>query len=359
MSDSQKRYSLDDELKRGYPEKPILKEEQHKILEKLLDVDGNRLSPEEQLLMQKLLGQLESDSRRVKEIRKRIEGRGTLSDLISLLQQDTESFRKPPAGEQRKPEAKPASPASAESAPAGEREVPPRAPKKAAPLSREPVVRPRASPPRTVKPKPWKEIVTRPQGEARAEALPRTTRRDQPTTAMSPEKRVPRAAPEPSPAASEARPSSQAAGPAASPGAKPEYSPVEVISRYIRAWNQKAFASEYECFSPSLIPMSKEAYVDRRMATYLSYNRDGQFQQQLGTVLKTHIDGDTAEILCTRSVREFHKLNYYLDLYLLRLEQGGWRITGVKTAIARQSGLPRMPHARPGAAGSTAPEESA
>ncbi|HEQ60355.1 MAG TPA: hypothetical protein ENN74_01970, partial [Firmicutes bacterium] len=244
MNDSQKRYSLDDEMKRGYPEKPILKEEQRKILEKLLDVDGQRLSPEEQLLMQKLLGQLESDSRRVKEIRKRVEGRGVLSDLISLLQQDTESFRKPPAGEQRQPEAKPVSPPPAptesaptrrgaaccapDASPTGERETRPGPRKKPAPLSQEHVVRPQASPSRTVKPKPWQEIVTRPQGEVRAKASPRTTSSEQPTTATPPEKRVPRAVPEPTPAASEARPSSQAAGSAALPGTKPEYSPVEV-----------------------------------------------------------------------------------------------------------------------------------
>lgn len=353
MNDSQKRYSLDDELKRGYPEKPILKEEQRKILEKLLDVDRAQLSPEEQLLMQKLVGQLESDTRRVKEFRKRVEGRGSLSDLIALLQQDTESFRKPPSE--------------------GVQEARPATPKKPLPLSEEQVFRPSASSQHLTKPKPWNEVVGRAKAESSGKVQPRKV--DRSGISKTPSSQAPPVPPAPvkpapvkmepvkpepvQPAPAEAEPKLQPLPPAPSSLSKPKYDPVEVVSRYIRAWNQKAFAAEYECFSPSLVGMSKQSYIDRRMAIYLTYNRDGHFQQQLGTVLKTHIDADLAEILCTRSVREFHKLNYYLDLYVLHLESGQWRITGVTTAIASQGGLSWGQPRRPGGTISAANGENA
>ncbi len=339
MTNPQKRYPLDDDLKRGYQEKPILKEEQRKILEKLLDVDRNRLSPEEQLLMQKLVGQLESDSQRVKEIRKRIEGRGSLSEIISLLQQDREAIQRPAVQVVEEP----APPSAWEEPPAPVREAPekkkPRR-RKPVPLSEESVVRPQPKPEPTGKPKPWKEIIGAREAKVPPAAPAKPVARGKDTPPGPPQEAVPSVAAEPLPVDVKPAAEPEPVAPAAAPASKAKFSPVEVVKRYVRAWNLKAFAAEYECFSPAFIEMSKETYVDRRMATYLSYNRDGKFLQEMGTVLKTHLDGDLAEVLCTRSVREFHKLNYYLDLYVLKLENGQWRITGVTTAITRQSSVP-------------------
>jgi len=124
---------------------------------------------------------------------------------------------------------------------------------------------------------------------------------------------------------------------------KPKSDPIEVVRRYILAWNHKAFAAEYECFSPSLMKMSKQDYVDRRMAAYLSYNRGGDFTQNLETVLKTHMEGDRAEVVCLRTVREFHKLNRYTDFYTLQLEAEQWRITGVTTEMLQERGASTGP----------------
>ena len=116
----------------------------------------------------------------------------------------------------------------------------------------------------------------------------------------------------------------------------PQLEPLDVVRRYIDAWNHKAFAAEFSCFAPSYLKMSKEDYVDRRMATYLAYNRSGDFIQKLETVLKKHVEDNRAELLCLRSVREFHRLNRYLDLYVLKREEGQWRITAVTTTPARE-----------------------
>ena len=83
--------------------------------------------------------------------------------------------------------------------------------------------------------------------------------------------------------------------------------------------------------------------MNRRMATYLAYNKEGRFVQEMGAILKTHLEGDHAEVMCNRSVREFHKMNHYLDLYVLRLEKGQWRIAGVTTTRAEPGGGIRKP----------------
>ena len=115
-----------------------------------------------------------------------------------------------------------------------------------------------------------------------------------------------------------------------------EQGPLRVVERYIAAWNCKAFGAEYECFSPSLIgSTSKEDYMNRRMATYLTYKRKGDFDQAMGTVLKSSMEGDHATVLCIRRVREFHQMNRYHDLYELCLEGEKWRIVVVSTEIAR------------------------
>ncbi len=340
MSEGPKTYHLDDELNRGYPDKPILKEEQKKILERLLEVDQQRLSPDELEMMQKLIHRLDEDSQRIKDMRRKVEGKGTLDSVLAALQKDPALARytpqpvKPPEPPAPKPQERPAS------APRIEK------PSKSALAAPGPAVetpKPRQESPaelRTPRPRPWSagQPEIRPTNRRTTPPPPRKTAPVQPAAApveKEPEKPLP---PEPpiDPKGSEVI--LEVAVPE-----KPKSDPIEVVRRYILAWNHKAFAAEYECFSPSLMKMSKQDYVDRRMAAYLSYNRGGDFTQNLETVLKIHVESDRAEVVCLRTVREFHKLNRYTDFYTLQLEAEQWRITGVTTEMLQERGASTGP----------------
>lgn len=344
MSDGPKTYHLDDELNRGYPDKPILKEEQKKILERLLEVDHQRLSPDELEMMQKLVHRLDEDSQRIKDMRRKVEGKGTLDSVLAALQKDPDLARYTPMPV--KPPEPPVSRAAPHPASAPRIERPSKSSlSKPVPEAQAPPApsKPKMEPPadlRTPRPKPWSEV----QPEARP-----TSRRMTPAP-------VPKAAPVRPPVPEvETKPEEppQSQPPIHPEGSevilevavpeKPKADPVEVVRRYIVAWNHKAFAAEYECFSPSLMKMSKQDYVDRRMAAYLSYNRGGDFTQNLEGVLKIHVEGSRAEVVCLRTVREFHKLNRYTDFYLLQLEGEQWRITGVSTEMLQDRGAPPGP----------------
>ncbi len=339
MSEGPKTYHLDDELNRGYPEKPILKEEQKKILERLLEVDHQRLSPDELEMMQKLVHRLDEDSQRIKDMRRKVEGKGTLDSVLAALQKDPELARftpppvKAPEPSAPKPQERPAS------APRIEK------PSKSGLSAPSPAVapsKPKLEPPaelRTPRPKPWSSVQpeTRPTNR-RMTPPPRKPAAVKPSVApVEQESEKP-----PQPEAPSGSKESEVILEVAAPE-KAKSDPVEVVRRYILAWNHKAFAAEYECFSPSLMKMSKQDYVDRRMAAYLSYNRGGDFTQNLETVLKTHIEGDRAEVVCLRTVREFHKLNRYSDFYTLQLEAEQWRITGVTTEMLQERGASTGP----------------
>jgi hypothetical protein len=340
MSEGPKTYHLDDELNRGYPDKPILKEEQKKILERLLEVDHQRLSPDELEMMQKLIHRLDEDSQRIKDMRRKVEGKGTLDSVLAALQKDPALARyasqpvKPPEPSAPKPQERPAS------APRIEK---PSKSVLSAPGSNVERPKPRQEPPaelRTPRPRPWSTVQpeVRPSNRRTTPPPPQKPAQAQPAVKPvenEPEKPLPL---EPPIDLKGSEVILEVAVPE-----KPKSDPIEVVRRYILAWNHKAFAAEYECFSPSLMKMSKQDYVDRRMAAYLSYNRGGDFTQNLETVLKTHVEGDRAEVVCLRTVREFHKLNRYTDFYTLQLEAEQWRITGVTTEMLQERGAPTGP----------------
>lgn len=332
MSEGPKTYHLDDELNRGYPDKPILKEEQKKILERLLEVDHQRLSPDELEMMQKLVHRLDEDSQRIRDMRRKVEGKGTLDSVLAALQKDPALARytpppvKPPEPSVPKPPEPPASAPKIEkpSKPVFSAQGPGLEPPK-------PKQEPSAEP-RTPRPKPWSSVQPEPRpANRRMTPPPGKPAPDKPVVA--PKEQEPEKPPRPE--SSTGSKESEVILEVAVPG-QAKSDPVEVVRRYILAWNHKAFAAEYDCFSPSLMKMSKQDYVDRRMAAYLSYNRGGDFTQNLETVLKTRIEGERAEVVCLRTVREFHKLNRYSDFYTLQLEAEQWRITGVTTEMLQE-----------------------
>jgi len=71
------------------------------------------------------------------------------------------------------------------------------------------------------------------------------------------------------------------------------------------------------------------------MATYLARTRLGSCSQNMHLVIRQKIEGDKAEVLCHRVVKEQHRQQKFLELYFLRKEQGQWRITAVTSNPAR------------------------
>ena len=363
MDKPPKSYNLDDDLKRGHVEKPILKEEQKRILERLLEIDRSSLNNDEQELMKKLVDQLGADTQRIKEVRRRLEGRGVLSELLETLQKDAKEFRTPSSEDSSG--ASPATPPPQKPLPQEpskppQRPASPRRPTAAAESSS--VERVLRTPPKATlssKPRPWGKVVKRDQETPAppTEPEPESAPQEREIAAVQPESIAP---PEPSRRqelefpemeSSDLAPTEEEIEALAAQSSldqeepvslekteaeQRENTPVAVVRRYIQAWNRKAFATEFECFSSTLVKMSKEDYVNRRMATFLTYNRRGDFSQEMGTVLRTHNDKNRAEVLCSRIVREFHRQNRYIDLYVLKSEKGKWRITGVTSEIARK-----------------------
>jgi hypothetical protein len=321
MDDSHKTYSLDDGLNRGHPsthssEKPILKEEQKRVLERLLQTDMQHLSDQEKDLMEKLLKQLDEDTQRVKNLRKRMgpKSGGPIGEYLEALKQETEKQPKgllpsdEPIEERQR---KTPTPWKEQEHSTGSKR-PPSAPGVTSPTSR---------PSSSTKIKKQKRRTTPAPSDVNPGAPPERK------TPLPRQKK---------PAPSQEAQIEEVSAETKKLDAGSQTDPVDTVKKYIMAWNQKAFAAEFECFSPSYLKMKKEDYVERRMATYLTYNRRGDFKQDFGQVLKKHIEGNKAEILCTRMVREFHMPNRYLDLYQLRLEDGKWRIRGVSTELDKE-----------------------
>jgi hypothetical protein len=236
MNDGPKTYHLEDELNRGYPDKPILKEEQKKILERLLEVDQQRLSPDELEMMQKLVHRLDEDSQRIKDMRRKVEGKGTLDSVLAALQKDPDLARytpvpvQPPEPPAPKPKERPASkpllekpskPAlSATETAAVESSKP-----KMEPPADMRTPRPRAAGRRTTPPPPRKSAKAKPSAPT-PETPPGDSLREEPSVAPEgTDVILEMAAPE-----------------------KAKSDPVEVVRRYILAWNHKAFAPNMSVF---------------------------------------------------------------------------------------------------------------
>jgi hypothetical protein len=320
--------------------RPPLKEEQKKTLEKLLQVDRSRLTPEEWELMQKLVNRLEVDSERIKRHRRQVEqldtGNHNLDDVLSALRKSNTAFKSPFDKSKKQPGG--SSGPSTEKAPA-EKEDKPEAeqePVRKAPLSKEKVVRPVKKPEISKRPRPWKSVVEK--EEKKEEKKPEPKVQEEP--AVEEPVAPPAGEEKPSSEVMETKEESVRLEPVEGKPTKTTQGlePAAVVRRAIIAWNHKAFASEYECYVSGFFKMSKEDYVNRRMAAYLNYQKRGEFSQEMGSILRNHIVGDTAEVMCTRKVREFHRTNHYIDLYVLKKDNGRWRIAGVSSVNAQNAG---------------------
>jgi len=121
-----------------------------------------------------------------------------------------------------------------------------------------------------------------------------------------------------------------------------ERTPEEVIQRYIRAWNTRAFLIEYSCFARDFLKASRREYVDRRMVTYLKLTRQGQVTQDVEKVLRVERRSDEATVLCARRLEFPRRTELYLDYYTLKREEGEWKICDVRSRRTTRDEITRV-----------------
>jgi serine/threonine protein kinase len=121
-----------------------------------------------------------------------------------------------------------------------------------------------------------------------------------------------------------------------------ERSPEEVVHRYIRAWNTRAFLVEYSCFDKDFIRTSRREYVDRRMVTYLKLTRQGQVTQELEKLLRVERRADEATVLCARRLEFPRRTELFLDFYRLKRREGEWKITDVRSRRTTKEEIARV-----------------
>jgi serine/threonine protein kinase len=119
-------------------------------------------------------------------------------------------------------------------------------------------------------------------------------------------------------------------------------SPEEVIQRYIRAWNTRAFLVEYSCFDKDFIRTSRREYMDRRLGTYLKLTRQGQVTQALEKMLRVERRGEEATVLCARRLEFPRRTEMFLDFYTLREREGDWKITDVRSRRTTKEEIARV-----------------
>jgi serine/threonine-protein kinase len=123
---------------------------------------------------------------------------------------------------------------------------------------------------------------------------------------------------------------------------KTSRTPQQVIERYIRAWNSRAFLVEYSCFDESFIRIPKQEYIDRRMVTYLKLTRKGEVSQKLEKVLRVERRGEDATVMAARSLEFPRHTELYLDYYTLKRIESEWKITDVRSKRATQEEITRV-----------------
>lgn len=118
--------------------------------------------------------------------------------------------------------------------------------------------------------------------------------------------------------------------------------PEEVVQRYTRAWNTRAFLIEYSCFAKDFLRASRREYVDRRMVTYLKLTRQGQVTQAVEKILRVERRQDEATVLCARRLEFPRRTELFLDYYMLKREENEWKISDVRSRRTTREEIARV-----------------
>lgn len=299
------------------PRRRLVKEEQKYALEKLLGLSLNKLADQEVGLIQQLVDDLGHDVTKMKNLQDFL----TKRNKSASTEAEMDTIRKTLRRLRDENDANPFSGGMTrvESAPSDSRHVP--AP--SIPDQKEPPIFEIEEIPLPVLPTPSGQE-SAPDGQPPSVPSSKPARPAVSAPSRAPAQRQPVAQKAPKPATAEA-PAAQTQPP----------SPAILVERYIRCWNLKAFAPEYDCFVPGRLGVSKETYVDRRMATWLASNYESMnLTQELGNILMVRIKGHKANVLCTRVLSDSSKQTTFLELYDLQDVNGEWKIYSVDAGIA-------------------------
>lgn len=108
--------------------------------------------------------------------------------------------------------------------------------------------------------------------------------------------------------------------------------PEETVRQFIEAWNTQDFATEYHCLSHTLPLPPLGDYIQSRKSIYQGLAEQigkGTAPQQVAEIKKIEFRSGGAYIECLRKDILGNEKKEYLQEFLLRREEGGWRITKV------------------------------
>jgi hypothetical protein len=108
--------------------------------------------------------------------------------------------------------------------------------------------------------------------------------------------------------------------------------PEETVRQFIESWNTQDFAIEYRCLSHTLPLPPLGDYIQSRKSIYQGLTEQlgkGTAPQQVAEIKKVEFRSGGVYIECLRKDLLGQEEKVYQQEFLLRREEGGWRITKV------------------------------
>ncbi|MDI6782737.1 MAG: hypothetical protein QME64_01425 [bacterium] len=114
--------------------------------------------------------------------------------------------------------------------------------------------------------------------------------------------------------------------------------PEEIVRQFIESWNAQDFATEYHCLSHTLTLPPLGDYILSRKSIYQALAEQigkGTAPQQHADIKKVEFRTGGVYIECLRKDSLGKETKEYLQEFLLRREEGGWKITQVHSKRLR------------------------
>jgi hypothetical protein len=108
--------------------------------------------------------------------------------------------------------------------------------------------------------------------------------------------------------------------------------PEEIVRQFIESWNTQDFATEYRCLSHTLTLPPLGDYIQSRKSIYQGLAEQigkGTAPQQVAEIKKVEFRTGGVYIECLRKDLLGSDIKEYLQEFLLRREEGGWKISKV------------------------------
>jgi hypothetical protein len=116
--------------------------------------------------------------------------------------------------------------------------------------------------------------------------------------------------------------------------------PEEIVRQFIESWNTQDFATEYCCLSHTLTLPPLGDYIQSRQSIYQALTEQtgkGTAPQQRAEIKRVEFRTGGVYIECLRKDLLGKETKEYLQEFMLRREEGGWKITQVHSKRFRTS----------------------